>query len=320
MPILTGDTTCSVVFAAAKYGQGRIFATGHEAYIHHFIQKTPDFLQLWHNIKGWLLNHRLQVDDADIPNIDSYELVADIPEDIKLLKWIGTVNKTELFIHQLLKKYVYNGGSIICGICPWGWLSISHGRTLDDMSLNKFLSSCGINFSANVCVLDKRNYFSVAENLAAKSHIGQALISLNQNIATATKNKDLIINGIDSLEHGAAVRYIEKLNKILISSVTSEYRPTYKASVFGTTGISLLSIASKVYQKSSQCGIEIKAPNLCEFPGDFLDNPPKVTAQVEIKSKFNEFHCTGYYVESGTSMKVTVLEGMFNMSSLKRSC
>ena len=122
-PILTGDNENSVIFAAANYGKGRIFVTSHESYIYHFINGSKDFVQLWRNIKNWLMNStnlKEQYWDKNIPDIENYELVSDIPEDVKLLKWIGTQNKTDIFINQLLKKYVMEGGSVICGICPWG--------------------------------------------------------------------------------------------------------------------------------------------------------------------------------------------------------
>jgi len=55
-----------------------------------------------------------------------------------------------------------------------------------------------------------------------------------------------------------------------------------------------------------------KAPNVAEFPGDFAERPPKVAAHLHITSRFNEFHCTGYYVEAGSTVTVTVLEGRFD--------
>ena len=121
-PILTADDSSSVVFAAAQVGAGRVFITSHEAYIHHFMHNTHDFGRLWSNIKNWLYNTDGSVEHTNdqIGDIENYELVEDIPSQVKLLKWIGTQNKTELFTHQLLKKYVQTGGSIICGICPWG--------------------------------------------------------------------------------------------------------------------------------------------------------------------------------------------------------
>jgi hypothetical protein len=95
VPILTGDTASCVVFAAAQYGRGRLFVTGHEAYMAHFVEGTPAFAQLWRNVKRWLLGAAAEgaaegaAEDADmtIPSIESYELVADIPAHVRLVRW-----------------------------------------------------------------------------------------------------------------------------------------------------------------------------------------------------------------------------------------
>lgn len=119
-PILTGDTADSILFAAAEYGQGRVFVTSHEMYIENFL-KNMKFKKLWRNIKKWLTKgEEINDDKTEIRNIDEFELVSEIPNNVKILIWNGVCNKSELFINQLLKKYISNGGNLICGICPWG--------------------------------------------------------------------------------------------------------------------------------------------------------------------------------------------------------
>lgn len=63
-PILTGDDSSSVVFAAAEYGNGRIFVTSHELFLTHFL-KSPnnEFDVLWANIKKWLLRDNYLEDE-----------------------------------------------------------------------------------------------------------------------------------------------------------------------------------------------------------------------------------------------------------------
>lgn len=118
-PILTGDDTSSVVFAAAEVGLGRIFVTSHELYIENFLNNTIELEPLWTNIKSWLTKGK-GVLNHEIKSIESYESVMDIPEDVRVVKWIGTQNKTELFISQFLKKFITMGGSLVCAVCPWG--------------------------------------------------------------------------------------------------------------------------------------------------------------------------------------------------------
>ena len=122
-PILTGNDKSSIIFGAAEVGLGRIFVVSHELYIYNFLREdnnsNSELKLLWKNIKKWL-TRRDEATTANIPGVEEFESVLDIPEDVKLIKWIGTQNKTEIFINQLIKKYLTNGGSIICGVCPWG--------------------------------------------------------------------------------------------------------------------------------------------------------------------------------------------------------
>jgi hypothetical protein len=186
----------AVVFAAAEYGSGRIFVTSHESFIYNFTKHSKDFGVLWKNIKNWLLkNQSINYDDDEIKSVEDFETVADIPDSVKILKWIGAHNKTELYIAQLLKKFVSNGGAIICGICPWGWLSLNQNRTIDEISLNKFITYCGICFGSEICS-NELDYFDVSKNLALKSHFGDSINKLAKNINVATDYESILVNGI----------------------------------------------------------------------------------------------------------------------------
>lgn len=86
-------------------------------------------------------------------------------------------------------------------------------------------------------------------------------------------------------------------------------------------GRALLSLASKVYLKFTLCSIRVKAPNIDEFPGSILNIPSQnqqvpqqnsphlFTKIIEVKSKFDEFHCTGCYLAASGCAQITVVEG-----------
>jgi hypothetical protein len=122
-PILTGEDTSSVIFAAAEYGRGRVFVVSHQLFIENFLSYSNNFGVIWNNIKKWLL-HGESIEDEEIENIEKYDSIVEISSNVKLIKWIGFHSKTELFISQFLKKFVSNGGAVICGISPLGLLVI----------------------------------------------------------------------------------------------------------------------------------------------------------------------------------------------------
>jgi hypothetical protein len=189
------------------------------------------------------------------------------------------------------------------------------------MSLNKFITYCGICFGSEPCS-NELSYFEVANNLAIKSHFGESISRLAKNINAAIEIEDMLINGINSMPLHIASKYMEKLHRVIYPYILLHYKPSYKMSVTDPIGRSLLSICSKVYEKMGNCGIKIKAPNIEEFPGSYSDiNYPEIvqTAIVTVKSKFDEFHCTGYYMAAGSLVNVTVLEGSISGWELRVS-
>ena len=119
-PILSCGDVNSIIFAGAEVGHGRIFVTTHESYIENFIKSPKDFGKLWSNIKKWLLKGE-NINDDEILNVENFQTISQIPSNCKMLKWIGTHYKLEKFQKQLFEDYLSKGGSIICGICPWGY-------------------------------------------------------------------------------------------------------------------------------------------------------------------------------------------------------
>ncbi len=320
-PILTGDDNSSIVFAAAEIGQGRIFVTSSDKYIENFFKNSSDSALLWTNIKLWLTRGKYVKND-EIINVKCVDSVSDIPQNVQLVKWIGTdTHKSELFLTQFLKKYLINGGSLICGMCPRTWINMSYGKCLEECSLNKLISSCGICFSPYPCKI-QGNFFNIENNLAEISHLGDAIDLLSNNMNEIMRLKQLIINGIMGLPCSISTKYLEKLHKILYDFIGSNYRPTIKASVSCDIGRSLLSVACQVYQKFSSCGIRAKAPYIEEFPYNFsnIHKPETTCAVISIKSKFDEFHSTGYYMAAGELVKIAVLEGNPNGWEVRVGC
>jgi hypothetical protein len=190
------------------------------------------------------------------------------------------------------------------------WQIVSHGKTLDEMSLNKFITSCGICFTDALCN-NKDNQFVVNKKLIINSHFGNAINLLALDMNYSVYLKTILINGIKALPPQVAQKHLEKLQKILYTYIYARYIPTSKTSVTCPVGCSLLALCSSVYQKFSSCQIKSpKAANIEEFPGTYLSAIPDTTMDViSIKSKFDEFHCTGFYISPGASARLTVLEG-----------
>ncbi len=181
-------------------------------------------------------------------------------------------------------------------------------RTLDDMSMNIFLSLVGICVTSEPCKLES-NYFDVENNLALVAHFGHAVNLFSTDITRTPELESILNNGITFLPLNSAIKHLDRIHKIFYSYIAFQYMPTSSLGIKCPVGRVLLTLCSKLYQKYSVCGLRIKAANIDEFPGDFETKPDTTTAILTIKSKFDEFHSTGFYAPAGGAITVTVLEG-----------
>lgn len=178
------------------------------------------------------------------------------------------------------------------------------------MSLNKFLASIGICLAPGLSKINS-SLINVQKNLAQDSHFKHAVQSLANDVNTAISLEEFLISAINSLPCSLASKHLEILHEILYNHIHLKYKPSSRTCLTSHVGRALLSICSRVYQKYSSCGLTIKADNCEEFPGSYsmLDKPEFIDTNVTIKSKFDEFHCTGYYLAAGTQAVITLIEG-----------
>jgi hypothetical protein len=177
------------------------------------------------------------------------------------------------------------------------------------MSINIFLSLVGICVTSEACKLESNQTIEVANSRALAAHFGNAVTDFSMDIAHAPELESILNNGITFLPLNSAIKHLDRIHKIFYSNIVLQYAPTPSVGIKCPVGRSLLTLCSKLYQKYSMCGLRIKATNIEEFPGDFVAKPETTTAILTVKSKFDEFHCTGFYAPAGGSITVTVLSG-----------
>lgn len=183
------------------------------------------------------------------------------------------------------------------------------------MSLNKFLCSVGICFTAELFDFGNSNQINVYagnEALLKSSHFGNAINTLAANVNEIKNLEDILIKGIQYLPcNTQASKHLEKLHKILYGHISTKCKPSLRTNITSPIERSLLSLCSKVYQKFSNYGIRAKAANIDEFPGTFPNqiNADLKTVILEIRSKYDEFHCTGCYLVPGSAAQLTVIYG-----------
>ncbi|RNA39879.1 TRPM8 channel-associated factor 2 [Brachionus plicatilis] len=177
------------------------------------------------------------------------------------------------------------------------WISKAHGKTLLEASLNKFLSQIGICFSFRQAKIE-RVYIKTSKNKASESHLLDNVDKLENDMRISLELENYFVDSIESLPNELTFQHLERLHK-----------PTFNSSISSPVGRALLTIASKLYLKYSMCGILCRAPSIEEFPSFTLLQPKTLSTTICLKSKYEEFHFTGYYVPPGIKASIDLLEG-----------
>lgn len=208
----------------------------------------------------------------------------------------------------------HHKGSIICATCPWGWLQLNPGMSLNDMPLNTFLKSFGMTFTSKCLFIE--NEIPVADNQATYSNFK---LALNKLLTLDIPDEDEM-RYLQTVSYGfAALQEIKNDLSFLMTPeqlerIHSMYEvelnriPTKKAPICDQRCKAYATIFGKCLGIKQFC----KAPGICEFPGDFTDDVALLlqeNVQIELEAKFeDEWHSTGFYLPAGVGGTVKVLE------------
>lgn len=139
------------------------------------------------------------------------------------------------FVHGVFKYIFYfiNFSPIKLTYCSCfpsqkGWLNITHGKILDDMSLNKFLCLVGICFSAELCDFEGSSSLRIENNQAYKSHLGHAISTLASDMNEVRNVEDILTKAISCLPVNEAAKHLEKLIKVLYTYISVKYKPSFQ--------------------------------------------------------------------------------------------
>ncbi|XP_066296501.1 TRPM8 channel-associated factor 1-like [Branchiostoma lanceolatum] len=289
-PILLDDSG-QPVMAAARIGKGAIIVFSHDGYTEKFKQNDEDFCQLFDNCLAWLnVERKTVIYDDDVTEASQLPTSSALVVD-------GGGNGLEKLLPDVV-TFLNNGGRLIGGICPWGWLQLNPSKCLDDMPLQNIIMEAGLSFTDDYCVT-RDCMFSVAtseENIRT-AHFGHTLKTVDnssfEEFAATTQHC------LASLPEKCIEKYfLKNLERCLpgyLPCLGEEIKnKTLKRCQRGT-----VAVASMFLERSSS-----KAPGIEEFPGDFESEPQLQCATVTINSKRQERHATGYYLPAGKCLLV----------------
>lgn len=296
-----------VLMSAAEYGQGRVIVFTHSSFtkLKLFTEPISDenIARFYQNIKQWVTRGTI----SDNPVIKDLMKVKNEIENEQIL--IGTGSALPSPAHfKMLQDYVYNGGAMVIGETPWGFLQVRPNYTLQTMPMNRYIGFLGMAFTGE--------YFSfgsltdMADNNAKYSHLLNALRSSN-DLENFKKHGAVIQKSLRHLPnevfHTVKEELMENIKKHHGQIHTS---PTPKKPLSKPEEKALVMLMVRAFKSFGSVHDMVKVPSCDVFPGDF-DAPPALEC-IDFSLAAPEldimcFHPTGWYVPPGEELTVTVL-------------
>ncbi|XP_013390849.1 TRPM8 channel-associated factor 2-like [Lingula anatina] len=300
-PVLTSKHSEEVAMAAAEYGTGRVVVFSHDSYVLKYQINEPRFRILNANITRWLTrNWRQTLEHVDLKEI-SFGCDLPPPGSCVLLWHLDPRKPTAEFTEAVLAHLQY-GGFLVCGMCPWGWLQLNPGKTLDELPHSPVLARLGLSYIQGYVNGQSLN---VNDNMAQWAHIGRAIEDVSRDLNRSEKYVELL-SGM-SLIPQSFRSLIFKENLIgylnpaqLESNIPSPKSPA-NTSAFRAS-VRVLGMLYRMTPPQAFC----KLPGIGVFPGDFSSKPPLQTVRLNLTTKHRQRLSTGYYVPAGQPVKVTV--------------
>ena len=298
-------TSGDVIMAAAEVGAGRLVVMSHEAYLKGFIDgkvESESVKQLHINIRKWVSRSTyLHKDHAAYASDNKY--------DVPVVVCRGGDSSREAKI----SSYVSNGGGLVYGLCPWGWMQVRKTKSSGDIPMQKLLESAGMTLTNKVAKFQGK-HFDVIEQKTQMNHVCMANMDMlckqclsNPELETEYgKHLPNMVTGTPAM--------ILHMMKDNLESLHSKYRdqlegcaPSKQHKVTDTHDLHLINLYSALAHRGIGCS---KLPGIEHFPGDFPpgDVLPLKCAELNITSEHCEVHPLGLYLPAGTESSMHILQ------------
>ena len=314
------------VVAAARFGQGRVVAFGHDGYLSPASLQTADTGRLIANAIAWakpgaaapevvvlraksLASHLEKAGFKIVPGT----LGQLAPGQVLVLPVMG-LSDTEI---EAVSQFVQAGGGLVCAGLGWGWQQLNPKKTLAvDMSLNRLLAPAGLVWTEGEAGRTAGKGYAATNTLSPLLHAGTALdaalahtagrapltgAALEQAAATLTL-------AAQSLPPGDKI-LLPRLQQLAatpgVNLVPSPKKPIKTTDLVARVLLPMQARAMKTLPPN-----EIKAhPASATFPGPVPAAAPRLKDQpCEIDTAIPDWHSTGLYAPPGEGIIVQIPE------------
>ena len=319
------------VMAAARYGQGRAVAAGHEGFFGGGNLKNPANIRLVANIAAWaggragkVLRVGLDHQDAGLTEVldkagcrATVLQARDFPAALKNIDvlWLDQASldgaKSRPMVNAV-RGWVKSGGGLVITGPAWGWQSVHESLSLTrDHSGNQLLLPMGIAFAGGMLEpTGKQGY--LAGDVPTLTHSQQALNALEARstergtltepqLEQATTTLGEAIGALPETQSGF-VRRVERLCEDKGSLIPSREKPITQAMPFARLK-AVLDMRKLRRLPASQVTAN---PAAASFPGLVPADAARETRTVTVDTAIPLWHGTGLYAAPGEIVTVTL--------------
>ena len=273
------------VAAAARYGKGRVFAIAHSGYF-SFTDRSTTTGEFMMNAREWLGAN------------DSLE--------VKEFNTLGIRTKRQA---DELRQWVYDGGALLLAECPWGWEQVTSKDMREELPSNWVMAPMGLCFAPGYASTNTNGNYAMAKSFPHAANAGEAARRLMH-----ARGKELSASGMFALNSAVAAvpRDDEILRPLLAKYFKSQKgraplkrKPIKSEDVGARLWVSLYS----AFWKELPAEEVTAALGVDEFPGVVAATAPRVNATVKNDGTLPGWNSTGYYVNAGEVLTLTLVEG-----------
>lgn len=316
------------LFAAARYGRGRVLAGGHDGMFGAGVAGDPDNVRLLTNAVAWLggqptgltvlrygcdnLVPPLEAAGHTVATVSQAELLAELPDaDVVLTSGISISGQPTVI--EALARFVENGGGLLINTVAWGWQQLTpQGDILRDLGGNVLCTRMGLAWPEGMLDGTSENGFRADGQQLELSHAGLALRALSQHVAGGPQ--------LDAAAMAQVSRTLSDTVRALPADhpFTASLRQTSAAAGGDAvpTNAAPVKLDNPFARIRAQLDLaawrraepeQITAyPGASDFPGAVPADAPRVTKVLAIDTGVPDWHSTGLYVPAGEVVRVTI--------------
>ncbi len=320
------------VFAAARYGRGRVVVGGHEGFFGRDALKNADNVTFAANISHWAgakplpglrvaltgqdaaLASVLRADGCRVTELTAEQLLGSL-RAIDVL-WLnqasldGTTNRARV---AAVQRWVQGGGALVVTGPGWGWQQVNSAQDLSrDQSANQIVVPMGLAFGSGM--LDGTDRKPISPDPGALALVGanEALAALEAQAAGLRTLSSVELSQTTAVL-GQAVSALPPEGNDFARQVATLCRdkgsavPTRETPITPAMPFARLKAVLDFQEWKRLPAVQVRAdPSAASFPGAVPADAPRETRTITVNTGVPQWHGTGLYAAPGEVVTITL--------------